>query len=61
MGCTRKGIWQSNGGDDGGGGTGNPNELASSWIISIGVSVGLPGCKQNQKYGMIPTIVVVVY
>jgi len=38
-GSSRKGDWHKHGSDDGGGGTGNQNELEASWIISVNVSI----------------------
>jgi len=55
--CSRKGIWHKNGGGDGGS---NPDELTSSWIISLDASVSLTCSeqnkkfKQNKKHGRIP-------
>jgi len=42
--CSRKGSWWKNDGDDGG----NLNELKSSWIVSVDVSVIFSCFKQNQ-------------
>lgn len=55
-GCSKKGIRHKTGGDDEGGGTGNPNELTCSWIISMDDSVSLTHCEQNQKCSSITTI-----
>jgi len=51
------GIWHTDGGDDRGGGNGEPNELASSWTVSEDASIRLICSEQNQKHGRIPTIV----
>ena len=52
-------VRHENGGDDGGGGTGNPNELASrsSWIVTVDASVSLTCFEQSQKYGRIQIVV----
>jgi len=44
-------------GDDGGGGTDDPSELASSYIVSVDASLSLVRSEENWKYGRIPTIV----
>jgi len=55
-GCFRNGIWCTvvSGVDRG---DGNPNELASNWIIAVRASVGLVRSVENQKYGLISIIV----
>ena len=42
-------------GDDVGGGNGDPNEFASSWIVIVDASINLTCSKHDQKYGRIPT------
>jgi len=53
QGYGRKGVWHKNVGMI----SCHPNELTSSWIVSVDAFIALTRSEQDQKYGRIPTIV----